>query len=181
MDFASARCSCENCISASPLSLPLLPELYGSFQIHARSVPRFPSRWRNLRFIRRSVKIFANVKRKEEAFSGLAFCPWLLDCHGFTTTRARWPGQFVGFLTQRRNACCSLFANFRGKNRWIARVLVARVVDGEGIESRITEYPKNKKKEEQSTWLDPLAYPRRAIEGGWMGVRLVVSTYVRRV
>lgn len=60
-------------------------------------------------------------------------------------------------------------------------MLVARVVDGEGIESRITEYPKNKKKEEQSTWLDPLAYPRRAIEGGWMGVRLVVSTYVRRV
>lgn len=38
------------------------------------------------------------------------------------------------------------FREFSGENRWIARVLVARVVDGEGIESRITEYPKNKKK-----------------------------------
>lgn len=67
-------------------------------------------------FIRRSGKIFANVKRKEEAFSGLAFCPWLNRL--LPTTRPRWPGQFVGFLTQNLETRVVPFSGeFSGKNR----------------------------------------------------------------
>lgn len=118
-----------------PSPSPLPPELYGSFQIHARSVPRFPSRWRSLQWnVYPSIgQNFRQREKKGRGVFGFGLLPLAESIVAYNPSPLARP--ICRFSNaEPRNACCSLFGGIFGEKSiggWIARI-----VDEEGIERR---------------------------------------------